>query len=87
MSKTITKCTKAKIFAVVLAAISVGLCIWSFFIPPEGKVDDSVLQFGALCFAFATLFMVWEAVDRGIDAKMTHGNSSVEFKNPDGDNK
>ena len=85
MAKTITKCTKAKIFAGILAAITVGLCIWSFFIPPEGRVDGSVLQFGALCFAFATLFMVWEAVDRGIDAKMTHGNTSIELNNPDGE--
>lgn len=85
MAKTITKCTKAKIFAGILAAITVGLCIWSFFIPPEGQVDDSVLQFGALCFAFATLFMVWEAVDRGIDAKMTHGSTSIELNNPDGE--
>lgn len=87
MSKTITKCTKSKIFAAILTAITVSLGIWSFFIPPEGQVDDSVLQLGALCFAFATLFMVWEAVDRGIDAKMTHGNTSVEFNNPDEGNK
>lgn len=77
------RCTKAKYVAGALAFISVALIIASFFTPPEGVVDGSVLAAVGELFGFAALFAVWEAIDRGIDAKITHGNTSIELNNPD----
>ena len=37
----------------------------------------------SLSLAFAALFAVWEAVDKGIDAKIVHGNTTVTL---DGNN-
>ena len=71
------KCTKAKIAAGILSFIAVGLIIASFFIPPQGVVDSSVLAAVGEIFAFAAMFAVWEAVDKGIDAKIVHGNTTI----------
>ena len=86
MKKDNNICTKFKIAAIVLAAISVVLIVGSFFVPPQGVIDGSVLLAVGEIFAFATLFMAWESVDRGIDAKVTHGNTTIELNNPDGSN-
>ena len=70
-------CTKAKIAAAVLSFIAVGLIVASFIIPPQGVVDGSVLAAVGEIFAFAALFAVLEAVDKGIDAKIVHGNTTI----------
>ena len=72
-------CTKAKIAAAVLSFIAVGLIVASFFIPPQGVVDSSVLAAVGEIFAFAAMFAVWEAVDKGIDAKIVHGNTTISI--------
>ena len=77
------KCTRAKIFSHILAGISALLIIGSFFVPPIGFIDPSVMAAVGEMLAWGALFMAWEAIDRGIDAKWTHGNSSVELNNPD----
>ena len=76
-------CTRAKILAAVLAAISALLIVGSFFVPPMGFIDPSVMAAVGELLAWGALFMAWEAIDRGIDAKWTHGDSSIELNNPD----
>lgn len=78
-----TLCTKLKMVAMVLTIVSIGLIIGSFFVPPQGVIDGSVLAAVGELFAFAALFMAWEAVDRGVDAKVTHGNTTIELNNDD----
>ena len=77
------RCTRYKIVAVVLATIAVGLLIGSFFMPPQGKIDGSVLSAVGEIIGIIAIFFAWEAVDRGIDAKVTHGNTTIELNNPD----
>ena len=79
--KNISCCTKLKVFASILAGIAVLLIIASFFVPPHGVVDGSVLAAVGELFAFAALFMGWEAMERGVDAKITHGNTTIDLKN------
>ena len=74
-------CTRLKIAAVSLAGVAVALFVGSFFVPPHGVIDGSVLAAGGELFAFAALFMGWEAIDKGIDAKITHGNTTIELNN------
>lgn len=76
-------CTRLKIAAITLAALSAALLVGSFFTPPMWKIDGSVIAGTGVLFAYAALFFAWEAVDRGMDAKITHGNSSLELNNPD----
>lgn len=77
------RCTKAKYMAGILTLISAALIVGSFFMPPQGTIDGSVLAAVGELFGFAALFAAWEAVDRGIDAKVTHGNTTIELNNPD----
>ena len=76
-------CTALKKVAVILAAVAVLLGIASFLTPPRWIIDASVIAFAGEVFAFASLFFGWEAVDRGIDAKITHGSTGIELNNPD----
>ena len=76
-------CTRAKILAAVLAAISALLIVGSFFVPPMGFIDPSIMAAVGELLAWGALFMAWEAIDRGIDAKWVHGNNSIELNNPD----
>ena len=76
-------CTSFKKVAVVLAAVAVISGIVSFILPPRGVVDPSVIAFAGEIFAFASLFFAWESVDRGIDAKITHGGTEIDLNNPD----
>lgn len=70
-----------------MAIIAVGLLIGSFFMPPQGKIDGSVLSAVGEIIGIIAIFFTWEAVDRGIDAKVTHGNTTIELNNPDKKNK
>lgn len=76
-------CTKLKIVAICLTIVSVALIVGSFFMPPQGKIDGSVLSAVGEMLGFAALFFGWESVDRGIDAKISHGNTTIELNNPD----
>lgn len=76
-------CTRAKILAAVFAAISALLIVGSFFVPPIGFIDPSVMAAVGELIAWGALFMAWEAIDRGIDAKWTHGDNTLELNNPD----
>ena len=66
-----------------MAAVAVVLIVVSFFVPPRGVGDGSVLAAVGELFAFASLFMIWESIDRGMDAKITHGDTKIELSNDD----
>lgn len=78
--KTCRAETKA---AIILAGISAGMLLAAGLTPPMWIIDGSVLAAVGELFAFAALFKAGEAIDRGIDAKVTHGKTTVEFNNPD----
>lgn len=68
---------EANLWFHVLTVISVLLIITSFILPPAGAVDPSVLAAIGEIFAFAALWTVVKAIDKGLDAKVTHGSTSV----------
>ena len=81
--KSQISCTALKKIAGALTLVSVLLIAGSFFVPPTGKIDGSILAAVGELFGFAALFMAWEALDRGVDAKVTHGNTTIELNNDD----
>ena len=59
---------------------SVGLLIASFFVPPVGDINSSVLQGVAELFAFATLWRlpnIIAASNHGKSLTVQHGNTIV----------
>jgi len=75
--ETIRKATICNWAFWVFGLVALALGIIGFFTPPKGAIDGSVLMFGGLMFAFATLFMVDRAVERGLDARVKHGKTEV----------
>lgn len=65
----------------IFATISIVLIVVSFFIPPTGVIDGSVFAGVGELFGFAALWEVHLAIKRGIDAKVTHNNTTIEINN------
>ena len=68
------------------SAVAAGLFITSFFVPPTGKIDESVLKASGALLTFAALFFLREAVLEGMGIKLTHGDTTIEVKDQDGNN-
>lgn len=67
----------------ICLSISVFLIITSFFIPPAGVVDSSVVACVGELFLWPVLAVVMSAVDKGSDIKLTKGDTTVHIDNPD----
>ena len=65
----------------VLTGIAIALIITSFFIPPTGVIDGSVLAATGEIFAFAGLGTVIKAIDKGVDASVTHKDTTINISN------
>lgn len=85
LARNVSISTTIGLWICVLAAI--GLYIASFFVPPKGVIDSSVLKAGSWLFGFAGLFELREAVREGLGFKLTHGDTVVEVKDQDGPSK
>ena len=64
----------------ITSLVLIGL---GFVVPPMGNIDGSVLTAVGELFGFATLAVVADAVHEGYDAKVTHGNTTIEVTNDD----
>lgn len=65
----------------VFAITSILLIVVSFLIPPTGVVDASVLAAVGELFGFASLGTVIKSIDKGVDARLSKGDISVEISN------
>lgn len=61
----------------IFSAVAIGLLIASFVVPPTGVIDPSVLAATGEIFAFAALGAVIKAIDKGVDAKVQRGNTTL----------
>lgn len=68
----------------ILAGLAAALGIIAFFMPPRAEVHPSVLKLISWFFAFTALWTVFVAMSKGIDARITHGKTSLAVSNPDG---
>lgn len=68
---------KAYITFSVLALIAAAMLIGGFVMPPMGVVDGSVLKAAAVLFGFAALAVLLHAVDKGVGAKLEHGDTTL----------
>ena len=69
---------------IVLSLAAIILLSVSFIMPPMGVVDGSVLKAAAVLFGFAALATLMHAVDKGVGAKLEHGDTKLTI---DGDDK
>lgn len=67
----------------VCLGISIFLLITAFFVPPTAEISPSILGAVSELFAFASLATVIAAIDRGVDAKLQKGDTTIHISNPD----
>lgn len=65
----------------ILTGISIILLFISFCYPPTGLIDASVLTATGEIFAFAALGTVLKAINKGVDAELTKGDTNIKIKN------
>ena len=68
----------------VCLGISAGLLIASWIVPPTGEIHASALKGASLIFGFAALFELREAILEGLGVKLTHGSTTIEVHDLDG---
>jgi len=78
MTRNVRTSTTVGLWVCLLVAI--GLLTASFIVPPTGEISPSALKGGSLLFAFAALMEARE----GFGIKLTHGDTTVEVKDQDG---
>ena len=81
-TRNVRPCTTIGLWFCTIAAI--GLFAASFFMPPTGQIDPSVIKAAGYCFAFAGLYELREAILEGFGVKLTHGDTVIEVKDQDG---
>lgn len=67
----------------ICLVFSICLIVGSFFVPPMGVVDGSILASVGELFGFATLATVIEAIKKGSDVSVSHGSTTVTVNNND----
>lgn len=77
MAEIVRKSTLGNAAFWVCLVISISMIVAGFIVPPTGKIDGSVLTAVGELFGFATLFVVLKALERGVDAKIQHGKTSM----------
>lgn len=70
-------CVLHNIWFIFFSLTAIGLIITSFFVPPTGVIDGSVLAAVGEIFAFAALGTAIKAIDKGVDARVQHNNTTL----------
>ena len=81
-TRNVTKTTTILLW--IFALSTIGLFTASFIVPPTGEIHASILRAAALLFAFATLAEAREAIREGLGVKLTHGQTTIEVHDLDG---
>lgn len=67
----------------VCLILAAGLFIGSFFCPPVGSIDGSVLKAGAELLGFAALGIVGKNLAEGKRVTFEHGETEVTIEDPE----
>lgn len=81
-TKNISKTTTILLW--IFGLTTIALFVASFIVPPTGEISPSILKAAAVLFAFATLAEAREAIREGLGVKLTHGQTTIEVHDLDG---
>ena len=71
----------------ICLGVSIVLIVGGALTPPPFVVDSSIFVGTGELFAFAALWVFWRAIEKGIDAKVKHGETELSIENPDPEDK
>ena len=77
MSGVLKETWKHNIWLKILTIAAISLIIGSFFVPPMGVIDGSVLAAVGELFGFGALWQVVKAIDKGVDTKVQHKDTTI----------
>lgn len=77
-----------KTATLILTFVAIVLIIGSFFVPPLGVIDGSVLAATGELFAFSALWVGIGALEKGYDTTIKRGEVEVKISDgvPENDN-
>lgn len=75
------RCRACVVVFAVTMAVSIGLVVGGFLVPPTGIIDGSVLTAVGELLAFPALALGGHAVTLGYDLKLTHGHTTIGITN------
>ncbi len=77
------ECCCCKIVFYTCFAVSVALIVGSFFVPPMGVIDGSILAAVGELLLFPTLLYGFRAIELGLTVKVQKGETSIEIHGDD----
>lgn len=80
LKSTFKECVLDNIWFKILSLSSIILIFISFFMPPEGVIDSSVISATGELLAWGALYSVIKAIERGKSVSFKHGNSELEIR-------
>ena len=81
--KSLSNGTQALFYFITITAVL--LIVVGFALPPIGAIDTSALAEVGWLFACASLCIIMYSVSRGMDARISRGDTSISITNPDPD--
>ena len=76
-----------KVIFYLCLALAIALLVGSFFCPPMGVIDGSILKAVAELLGFAALGIIGANLYRGKDVKFHHGDTEVTIGDLDDEKK
>lgn len=80
MDKILKREWESNIWMRILTISSIILIISSFFVPPLGVIDGSILAAVGELEALGVLWIVFHAIEKGIGASFKKGDVEVDIK-------
>ena len=77
MTETFKRCVLHNIYFSILSLVSIVLIVVSFFLPPTGAIDPTVMAAVGEIFAFAALGTVVKAIDKDKTISLSHGDTTI----------
>lgn len=79
-----SKCSTLEKTAIILTCLAAAIGIAAFILPPPWQVHESVIKLIGEFIGLIAILFAWASVKRGMDVKLTHGKTSIDLNNPDG---
>ena len=86
MGDILKKATQGNTAFWVCLIVSICLIVGGCIYPPPFWIDPSIFIATGELFAFAALFTLNKAIDKGVDAKVKHNDTEIHIINDDNNN-
>ena len=67
----------------ICLGVSILLILGGAFTPPPFVIDSSIFIATGEMFGFASLWVLYKSIDKGIDARITKGDTDIRIINED----